>query len=87
MGVGYNVNYYVRAKIFTRKDLEFLTFRCPTMQVFRYILLHIHPARLSVLKWRLEQMNPPYAFEALGGGGHPHQRVVCPVFCLNANGS
>jgi hypothetical protein len=71
MGVGCNVNYYVRVKIFTRKDIEFLTFRCPTMQVFCCILLHIHPARLSVLKWRLEQMNPPYAFEALGGRWAP----------------
>jgi len=39
MGVGYNINYYIRAEIFTRKDLEILIFCCPTMQFFYYILL------------------------------------------------
>ena len=35
----FRVNYYVRAEIFTRKDLEILMFLCPTMQLFGTILL------------------------------------------------
>ena len=53
MGVGCDVNYYVRAEIFTRKDLEILMFRCPTMQFFCCIVLQACTRCIAMLQPRL----------------------------------